>query len=96
MSMRKIFEFFIEGVFWLQIFLCPLLVGGIIAFLIYNGNSDLLVLSLFFIAIGFILGIVIAERIRRKYGCSRYLSRIISTPDIWPTDDEPLNKPGNT
>ena len=46
--------------------------------------------------VGLILGIVIAERIRRKYGCSRYLSRIISTPDIWPTDDEPLNKPDNT
>lgn len=90
--MRKAFEFFIEGIFWLQIFLCPMLVGGIIAFLIYNSNPALLVLSIFFLALGFILGIVIAERIRRKHGCSRYLSRIISTPDIWPVDDEPTDK----
>ena len=90
--MRRVFEFFIESIFWLQIFLCPLLAGFGAAFLVYNYRPALLPLSIFFVLTGFVFGIVLAERIRKKYGCSRYLSRIFATPDIWPVDDEPLDK----
>jgi hypothetical protein len=90
--MLRVLNFFIESVFWLQIFFCPLLVGGGIAFVIYYNRQALLPLSIFFVLVGFVFGIVLAERIRKKYGCSRYLSRIFATPDIWPVDDEPLDR----
>jgi hypothetical protein len=90
--MLRVLKFFIESVFWLQIFLCPFLAGGIIAFLLYSSQQDLWPVSIFFVLTGFVFGIILAERIRKKYGCSRYLSRILSTPDIWPVDDEPLDR----
>ena len=91
----KLWEFFVEAIFWVQIFLAPLLAGCLMAVLIYLGNSRLLPLAVLFIVLGFVAGIVIAERIKKKYGCSRYLSRIISTPDIWLVDDEPNEKATN-
>jgi uncharacterized membrane protein YfcA len=92
--MSRILAFFIESIFWLQIFLCPVIISAGIGFLIISNWQDLLPLAAFILLIGIVAGILIAERIRKKYGCSRYLSRIISTPDIWPIDDEPRSGKG--
>jgi len=43
-------------------------------------------LSIIIVSLGFVIGIVFAERVRRKYGCTRFMSRMISTPDISSTD----------
>jgi hypothetical protein len=44
--------------------------------------------------LGVIIGIIFAERVRRKYGCTQYMPRLISTSDISPTDtfDKKFNK----
>ncbi len=81
--MRKILSTFIESIFWIQFFITPLGMGGLIAVFIYIGNEKLLWLSITITIISAILGILYAERVRRKHGASRYASRGIATPDIW-------------
>ena len=84
--MNKIFHGIIEIIFWVAIFSSPLLIGIAIAFVIYISSPKLEWLSIIIVSLGFVLGIVFAERVRRKYGCTRFMSRLISTPDIWPID----------
>lgn len=86
--MNRIIHFLVEAVFWFQLFFSHLILGGIIAFIVYNNNAAHELPAIFILLSGFILGIVFAERIRRRWGCSRYLSRMLSTPDIQPTSDE--------
>jgi positive regulator of sigma E activity len=85
-KMNKIFFGVIEIIFWIAIFLSPLLIGIAIAFIIFLNATKLEWLSIIFISLGFVTGIIFAERVRRKYGCTRYMSRLLATPDIWPTD----------
>lgn len=84
--MNKLFHGVIESIFWIAIFSSPLLIGIAIAFVIYISSPKLEWLSIIIVSLGFVTGILFAERIRRKYGCTRYMSRLISTPDIWPTE----------
>ncbi|MBS1759292.1 MAG: hypothetical protein JST23_04130 [Bacteroidetes bacterium] len=84
--MKKILSFFIESVFWIQLFFAPVGIGGLIALFIYIGNQKLLWLSIIIAAASIVIGIVYAERVRRKHGTSRYASKIIGTPDIWPDE----------
>lgn len=84
--MKKVLSFFIESVFWIQLFFAPVGIGGLIALFIYIGNQKLLWLSITIAAASIIIGIVYAERVRRKHGTSRYASKIIGTPDIWPDE----------
>ena len=84
--MNKLFSFFIELVFWIAIFLSPTLISGAIAFIIYINNNNLYWLSIAIGILGVSGGVLFAERIRIKYGCSRYISRILATPDIWPDE----------
>ena len=79
--MRKLFHIFVESIFWLQLFLLPVLIGGVIAVVIFIRNENLVWLSIAIAAISIILGVIYAERIRRKHGTSRYLARIMSTGD---------------
>ena len=75
-QMKKVFNAFIEFVFWLAIFGSPFLACSAIAILIYSSHENLKLLSITIIVIGFISGIFIAERIRKKYGCTNYISKI--------------------
>jgi hypothetical protein len=84
--MWKFFAGLIEFFNWLAIFLVPFVAGVGIGFIIYINYERLLWLSIIFSLSGAITGILIAEHIRRKYGCSRYLSRIRATPEIWPDE----------
>lgn len=84
--MKKILSFFIESISWLQLFISPVLIGGLIALFIYIGNQHLGWLSVTILVISFIIGVVFAERVRRKHGSSRFASKILSTPDIWPDE----------
>lgn len=80
--MRKVFSFFIESMYWLQIFFSPVLIGGVIALVIYIRNKNLLWLSVIIGLISVITGIVFAEKVRRKHGTSKYMSRIIGSDDV--------------
>ncbi|MES1222370.1 MAG: hypothetical protein ABUT20_43150 [Bacteroidota bacterium] len=84
--MRKIFDVIIEIIFWIAIWASPSLVSFAIGVLIYIKNENLLWLSIIILSIGFILGIFFAERIRKKYGCTRYMAKILATPDFWPDE----------
>jgi hypothetical protein len=76
----------VEIIFWIAIFSSPLILGLAIAFIIYIKTPELEWLSIGIAGLAVLIGILIAERVRRKYGCTRYMSRLFSTPDIWPTD----------
>lgn len=84
--MKKILSFIIESIFWVQFFITPVGIGGLIALLIYISNEKLLWLSIVIVAICVILGVWYAERVRRRHGASRYAARIRATPDIWPDE----------
>ena len=84
--MNKLFHGIIEIIFWVAIFCALLLIGIAIAFVIYISSPKLEWFSIVIVCLGFVLGIVFAEIVRRKYGCTRYMSRLLATPDIWPTD----------
>lgn len=93
--MNKIFNFFIESFYWLMIFLSPFLISLGISIYLYGRNSNLIWYSLIILIFGILMGIFIAERIRRKYGCSNYVGRILATPDIWPNDVDSKNSKKN-
>ena len=84
--MKKILSFIIESIFWMQIFFAPVGIGGLIALFIYIGNQRLLSLSITIAVVSIIIGVIYAERVRRKHGTSRYASKIIGTPDTWPNE----------
>jgi hypothetical protein len=80
----------VEGIFWVTIFLSPFLIGTIIAFILYLHGYK--ILAAVAISIGTISGVVLAEKIRRKYGCSTFMARLISTPDYWPNEADEIDK----
>jgi len=80
--MRNIFNVIIEAIYWIGIFLSPTLLLGAVAIGIYFSNEDNLWISVILLFTGIVIGIIFAERIRRKYGCSYYMAKILSTPDI--------------
>ncbi len=77
----KFINFITEAFYWLQIFLSPTLIGGLIAFIVYHkipGTAGMVLT----VAIGFCgagLGVYFAERIRRKTGCAIFMSSLIAT-----------------
>ena len=87
-SMQKSFQTLIEIAYWIAIFFSPVLLFSVIAGIIFISNENNLWISIIFLSVGIILGIVWAERVRKKYGCSRYMGRILSTPDICQEDSE--------
>ncbi len=90
--MNRAFHVLMEMIFWVLIFLSPML-----AFLAIGMLMLLYVdvpLYAFYTAagVGILTGIFVAEKIRRKYGCVNYMSRILATPDIEPADNEDEKK----
>jgi hypothetical protein len=83
----KILTYFIEAIFWLLIFLSPVLFFALIA-LFYN-KSNILFYSL--LSIGIILGVLFAEWVRKKYGCSTFMGRLLGTPEIIDYEDRKKN-----
>jgi len=76
--MNKLFHGVVEIIFWVAIFCSPLLIGAAIAFIIYINAPKLEWLSIGVGSLGVLTGILVAERIRRKYGCTQFMSRLIS------------------
>lgn len=69
-------------IFWLQAFLCPFLILVILGFFI---TKDISVVAL---VIGGVLGIILAEYIRRKIGLDVFFARIYGPNSM----DEKFNK----
>ena len=73
---------------WIIIFISVILFFSIISFIIYFSNNSLLFLSIIIEIIGIIIGVFIAEYVRRKYGCPYFLGMIRDNPE--------LNNPSDT
>ena len=75
---------FFEILGCLQIVASPLLIGAIIGFLLYvsiPGQAGLII-GLLPVAVGLIVGVIWANRIWKKEGASRYISRAMSSPEF--------------
>ncbi len=73
---------FVNIVFWLQAFLCPFLISGIVGFAITKN------ISVVALIIGGVLGVILAEYIRRKIGLDVFFARIYGPNSM----DEKFNK----
>ncbi len=82
--MLKVFEFFVEMCFWLMAFASPMVVSIVASALIYSSNKSV---SIIILIGGGITGIVFAEWVRKKHGCSNYFAKLIASPDIKETRD---------
>ena len=78
----KVFMFFINVLYWLSIFLVPFGIFGFLALWLYSESQNNLILSIIITIGGIILGIILAELIRRKYGLDNFFGRRIATPDV--------------
>lgn len=75
--MNKLFKLF----FWLRIFISPTLIGvilGLITFA-YLNNPYGLVIGILLSITGIILGIVFAEKMRKKHGTTSFISKVDSS-----------------
>jgi len=71
----KVFNFFVQVFRWLQIFIAPVFIFGIIALFAYENNK---IIAVILLVTGILGGIGMAEFIRRKYGLSNFFSRLYS------------------
>ena len=90
--MTKILEFITELIGWFQIVLSPFLIALVIGAIIYFNKQDTigLFIAIAVVALGLIIGTVIATKIWRKKGTIEFLSRIDASPDLDNLDE--LNK----
>lgn len=75
---------FFEIMGWLQIVASPLLIGAILGFLLYVSipGQNALIIGLAPLLLGLIVGVIWANRVSKKDGASRYMSRAMSSPEF--------------
>ena len=71
----KVFNSVVHIFRWLQIFIAPVFICGIIALFTYEKNK---VMAIILLVVGIAGGIGMAEFVRRKYGLSNFFSRLYS------------------
>ncbi len=77
------FTTFVEGLFWLRIFISPFLIGviaGLVCWFTLEVPGK--ILAVLFGAGGLLGGYFLAEYARRGHGTTFFMSRVIATPDI--------------
>ncbi|MBS1690490.1 MAG: hypothetical protein JSS96_17290 [Bacteroidetes bacterium] len=86
----KVIRLFIESLYWLNIFIVPVIFIGGSSFLLYYNYPAIwsLIIFLFLGALSIILGIYWAEKIRKTIGCSVFVNRIFWSPDANDKEDE--------
>jgi hypothetical protein len=72
----SIMDDIMEAIYWFQIFLAPFIPLSIVGIVIYFNNTNCGWLCTLLMIVGVILGVILAERIRRKYGTTTYMGRI--------------------
>ena len=78
----RIFLFFINLIYWLWAFFVPVIILGIPGLFLYFQSPKNLIWSISLLVIGIVLGIYIAEKIRKGYGLTSFFSMLSETPDI--------------
>ena len=84
------FDYFFEIVGWLQIVASPLLLGLIIALVIYLSNPGTLrlIVGISVATLGLVIGIFIVTKAWKKKGTMHFMSRIIATSELDNLEDE--------
>ena len=85
--LEKIFLYAIAGVVivfkWLAIVLAPTLGLGILGLIICDIRNDMDIKLIFILmSLGALSGVILAEKIRRKYGLIEFDGKLIGHPDI--------------
>jgi MFS family permease len=86
--MFKLFEAIAEFFYWLGIFLSPFLASVLVAYLLHYSLGWSSFISVLVLVVGIVGGILLAEYIRRKYGCSNFWARLSGTSEITDRDDK--------
>lgn len=90
----NIFEKSTEVIGGFQIFLSPLLIGILIAAIIYfpNPNNFTLIIAVAIVILGIVIGVILALRIyKSKEGTIHFISHTASTPEIEETTEKNQN-----
>jgi disulfide bond formation protein DsbB len=82
--MQRIFEKILFITAWIRIFLSPTIGGLVLAAIIYYNKPDELglIIASIFAFLGFILGIIVANKISNKYDPMEFLFRVDASPDL--------------
>ncbi|KIC61761.1 hypothetical protein [Chryseobacterium taiwanense] len=91
----NIFEKSTEVIGGFQIFLSPLLIGVLIAAIIYfpNPNNFTLIIAVAIVILGIVIGLILALRIyKSKEGTIHFISKTASTPEIEETTEKNQKK----
>ena len=84
--MNKLLRVFFEIIFWIAVFSSPFLISIAIAVTIFLNAPELLWIPIAVSILGIVIGVFVAELVRRKYGCTRFMSRLIPMPGMWSAD----------
>jgi len=84
----KIIAFLINVIYWLGLFIFPAAISCFVALWLYSNNTMGLFVSIVIGASGIILGVVIAEYVRRRYGLNNFWSGISTNMDNVPPKEK--------
>lgn len=83
----KFIIFLVHGIYWLWLFIVPVLILGGGGAIIYLQSEDYLIYSITLTIAGVLLGFLLAERIRKKVGLPAFFGRLLSMPEMTQKDD---------
>jgi len=84
----KVFAFLINVIYWLGLFITPAVILCFVALWLYSSNRTGLFVSIALGVSGIILGIVIAEYVRRRYGLNNFWSGVSTNMDNVPRKEK--------
>ena len=84
----RFFQLFINTIFWLWAFVTPVIACGLLGLWIYSKSERNLPYLIILLVAGTILGVIVAEKIRKKFGLSHFFSRAMASPDLDPREED--------
>ena len=80
----KVIAFLINVIYWLGLFISPAAILCFVALWLYSNNATGLFVSIVIGVTGMILGIAVAEYIRKRYGLNNFWSGVSTNLDNVP------------
>lgn len=78
----KLIGLFVEGMFWLAIFLSPTVAFGLVSLVVYAKTKTIFPFPVIILLLGMACGVLLAEWVRKKYGSSTFLSRLNGSGEV--------------
>ena len=79
--------FIVNSIYWLWLFIVPIILLGGAGLILYMQSEEYLPFSIILGIAGAVLGLLWAERIRKKVGLSEFFGRLLSFPEMTQKDD---------